>query len=253
MKGCLLFFIIMLAAGSIRAQTIVTDRPDQTESSSTVPRRSMQIESGVLLGFTGDNLFSVKQLLIPTTLLRFGLTKSIELRVFNQFERINNQINDKETKGFSDLEIGAKINLLSRADINTEIAIISHVVLPTGAAGLTLNSVGARNTLSVSHQLSKNTAIGYNFGYNHSGAGKGELTYTLAVGTGITEKLSVFFEPYGSLNAFYHKVNINAGLTYLLKDNFQLDFSLGTGVNHPMNFASAGFSWLMHNKPDNKN
>ncbi len=242
-----------MATGTAIAQPIVTDRPDQTESSSTVPRGSMQIESGVLLGFTGDNLFSVKQLLMPTTLLRFGLTEGIELRVFNQFERIKNQINDKEVEGFSDLEIGVKINLLSRDDIPTEIAFISHVVLPTGAAGLTLSSVGTLNKLSVSHQLSKNTAIGYNLGYNYFGAGKGEFNYTLAVGTGITEKLSFFLEPYGSLNAFYHKLNVNAGLTYLLKDNFQLDFSLGTGVNHTMNFVSAGCSWLIHAKPNNKN
>ena len=28
-----------------------------------------------------------------------------------------------------------------------------------------------------------------------------------------------------------------------VKDNFQLDFSFGTGLNYTMNYLSAGFSW----------
>ena len=43
------FFIAMfLLNTAIMAQTIVTDRPDQTESSSTVPLGSLQIEGGFL-------------------------------------------------------------------------------------------------------------------------------------------------------------------------------------------------------------
>jgi len=29
----------------------------------------------------------------------------------------------------------------------------------------------------------------------------------------------------------------------LVKDNLQLDFSFGTGINHTMNYISLGFSW----------
>ena len=43
---------------TISAQTIITDRPDQTESSSTVEQGSLQIESGILLGSTEDVFFS---------------------------------------------------------------------------------------------------------------------------------------------------------------------------------------------------
>ena len=59
-----------------------------------------------------------------------------------------------------------------------------------------------------------------------------DLTYSLALGFGINEKASVYPEPYGDLTEFeYHIAYIDAGVTYLIKDNLQLDFSFGTGIN----------------------
>ena len=46
MKKCLLVSW-MLIASPLSAQQIITDRPDQTESASTVPRGSLQIEGGI--------------------------------------------------------------------------------------------------------------------------------------------------------------------------------------------------------------
>ena len=44
------FFLLLLISNLTQAQeTIQTDRPDQTEASSTVSKGSLQIESGILL------------------------------------------------------------------------------------------------------------------------------------------------------------------------------------------------------------
>ena len=40
--------------------------------------------------------------------------------------------------------------------------------------------------------------------------------------------------------------NINAGITYLIKNNLQLDYSFGTGINHKYNFMSIGCSILIN-------
>ena len=53
----------------IIAQEIVTDRPDQTESSTTIPNKSFQIE----MGFGSGNYNSERLSLLPTTLFRYGL------------------------------------------------------------------------------------------------------------------------------------------------------------------------------------
>ncbi len=228
---------------SIEAQTIVTDRPDQTESSSTIPKGSFQIEIGVLIGSSKGNGVSERQLLAPSTLLRYGLTKGIEIRFVNQFESIKNKITSEKGNGVSDLEIGTKIQLLKKENVNTEIAFLSHLILPTGSETFTNDRLGSINKLSISHTINEALGIGYNIGYDYFGVGKGDFTYSLAFGFSITDKIGFYAEPYGSVVEFdTHKVNFDTGLTYFIKDNFQLDASFGTGISHTMTYFSVGMS-----------
>lgn len=68
------FFVIVLFGinYTITAQKIITDRPDQTESSSTIPKGSLQIESGMLLGFAENDNISLRTIIAPSTLFRYG-------------------------------------------------------------------------------------------------------------------------------------------------------------------------------------
>jgi hypothetical protein len=55
--------------------------------------------------------------------------------------------------------------------------------------------------------------------------------------------VAVFIEPYGDFVEFNELMaNLDAGITYLVNPDLQLDFSFGTGINHTMNFISAGIS-----------
>lgn len=239
----ILLVVLMLVNYSISAQEIITDRPDQTESSSTIPKGSLQIESGLLFGFSSKDLISEREFLGPTTLFRLALSKGIEIRVVNQFESKNDTITGK-VNGISDLEFGAKIQLLRKENIKIEIAFLSHLVIPTGSKELTNDKFGTVNKLAISHGLGESAGIGYNLGYNYFGSGNGDLTYSLVLGIGITDKMAIYLEPYGEIAEFENHIsNMDAGITYLIKDNFQLDFSFGTGINHTMNYMSIGFSW----------
>ena len=84
-KKLILAILVIIIGGEIDAQ-IITDRPDQTESSSTIAQGSLQIESGVFMGNEGNESFSTRQTFLPTNLFRYGLTNGIELRILNQFE-----------------------------------------------------------------------------------------------------------------------------------------------------------------------
>lgn len=141
MKNVKLILSLIFIIGSLAAsaQGIITDRPDQTESSSTVALGSFQIESGLLYRISEYD----RQILAPTTLFRYGLTKGIEIRVTNQFESMKNYISfDKEVDyektdlyswGLNDIEVGAKIQLFKKEDVNTEVAFLTHLVIPTGS------------------------------------------------------------------------------------------------------------------------
>lgn len=233
--------ILVLSIGQIEAQ-IITDRPDQTESSSTVGSGNLQIESGFLIGFEGDDQFSTRQILAPTTLLRYGITEGIELRLLNQFETI--KLQDQLAQGISDIEIGTKIQIFKRDDAKSEIAFISHLLIPTGTKELTGGHFGTINKLAVSHELTENMSLGYNFGYNYLGAGKGDLTYSLVLGIGVNEKVGIYAEPFGEVVDLVDFIlNCDAGITYLANDNLQFDFSFGTGINQRMNYISVGCCW----------
>lgn len=238
--------ILVLSVAELKAQ-IVTDRPDQTESSSTVGGGNLQIESGILVGFAGEGNASARQVLAPTTLFRYGITKGIELRFVNQFETQKTPLQDKSTQGISDLEIGTKIQLFQKEDVNTEIAFLSHLILPIGATAFTNEKFGVINKLSIAHDLSENMALGYNIGYNYFGTGKGDLTYSVALGVGVNDKVGIYVEPYGDLVEFKDLVvNFDAGFTYLVNPDLQLDFSFGTSATEQMNYVSAGVSWWIH-------
>lgn len=245
MRKIILFtaLIVAMTGTALNAQ-IVTDRPDQTESSSTVPGGALQLETGVLVSYDGNSHISTRQILLPTTLLRYGITNGVELRVVNQLESI--KFNNEKYQGISDLEVGTKIQIIKNEERNIEVAFLTHLIIPTGATELSGGKYGTSNKISVSHALNDNVGVGYNVGYNYFGVGSGDLTYSLVFGIGVNEKVSVYVEPYGEITDFTEFVSyIDAGFTYLVKENFQLDFSFGSGINKRMNFVSTGFSWLI--------
>lgn len=245
MRSKIIITIIgLLSAVQLQAQ-IITDRPDQTESSSTVGNGNLQIETGFLIAFEGEAERSDRQILAPTSLFRYGITENVEIRFLSQFEARRN--GNTHIHGISDLEIGTKIQIFKREDKNTEIAFLSHLILPTGTAELSDDEFGTINKLSVSHAANDRVGIGYNLGYDYFGTGKGNLTYSLAIGVGVNDKVGIYVEPYGEFTDFTEYIsNFDAGMTYLANENLQFDFSFGTGINQRMNYLSLGFSWLMN-------
>lgn len=224
---------------------IITDRPDQTESSNVVPLGSLQIESGLLLSFEDGEIESQRDFFAPTTLFRYGITKPFELRLLTEYQ--SQSINGNSFDGFSDIQIGTKIQIFQKEDVNTEIAFLSHLITPTGTNELTINEFGTINKLSISHSLNERTGIGYNIGYDDifSDDVDGDLTFSLALGTSINDKIGVYIEPFGAITSFNDFfLNADAGFTYLPKDNLQLDASFGTGINNQNNYSSIGLSWI---------
>ena len=160
MKNHIFLILIFFILTNSFSQTITTDRPDQTESSSTVIAGSLQIESGVLV--IENNTHRFKNIYLPTTLFRLGLTNKIELRILNQFEY--RKYTKQSINGFTNLECGVKIQLLKKEDKVTELAFLSHIVLPTASKLFNENKFTVINKLCVSHKSNSNISFGYNIG-----------------------------------------------------------------------------------------
>lgn len=238
--------ICCLIYGDYYAQ-IITDRPSNTESSTTVGNGDLQIESGFLIQFQEEEAESVTQIVAPINSFRFGLTKGIELRVIGQFE--SQKTNELSVQGISDMQLGTKIQILKKEGCGTKVAFLSHLIIPTGSKDLTNQLFGTINKIIVSHALSNTLGLAYNVGYKYVGKGDGDLLYTLILGLRVNEKTSLFVEPYGQVSNLEEiELNFDVGLAYLIQDNLQFDFYFGSGVSHRMNFMSVGLSWLLPHK-----
>ena len=231
----------LLLISKVFSQEIVTDRPDQTESSITVGKNNFQIESGALYLKSDDS----NSFFGPSTLLRYGITNGIELRFVSHYEytKIGLDGSDIKYSGFNDLEFGTKIQFLRKEDLNTEIAFLSHVIIPTAKENLASNHIGVVNKLSISHAISDKIGLGYNIGYDYVGR-QSSLTYSLALGFQLSNSLGFYIEPYGEWGeSNNYESNFDVGFYYLVNDNFQLDASYGVGLNNDLQYLSVGFSW----------
>lgn len=241
----LCFLIVVRFPANIYSQDgIISDRPGQSDGSSIVPKLSLQIESGMLLQFYEETNYFEKQIGFPTNLFRYGLTENFELRFANQYQITRDQISGSEITGISDLELGFKFRFINDTNINTELAILSHLLIPSGSKELTNGKYGSINNIAISHELSDRMSLGYNLGYNYFGYGDGDLTYSISIGNVINEKAGLYIEYYGEYSEFKHNIySFDAGITYRISKVFQVDFSSGTGINNTMNFISCGFAW----------
>lgn len=230
-----------------------TDRPDQTESSSVVTPGTVQIETGVVFeqDSEGEGASKVKTTVLsyPTTLVRIGLLKSMELRLVGSLASQTvkpEQGEEISASGVSEVEIGTKLYIAEEDGILPEIALNLHMALPIGDDAFRIPSAAPHFRFLFSHTLSDMFGIGYNIGGEWDGATPaGSLVYTLSLAAGLTDELGCFAEVFGSKPS-EQDVNMafDAGVTYLLSPNFQLDASFGVPLTDdaPVTFVSAGVS-----------
>ena len=74
------------------------------------------------------------------------------------------------------------------------------------------------------------------------------MIYTLTTGLAISKRLGLFAEVYGATpqrSSEELELYADAGLTYLIGNNFLLDVSASQGItdNAPLSYVSAGFSY----------
>lgn len=259
MKHILILVFITFALTAIAQDTIpdlITDRPDLTESSSVVPLFALQIETGFVVENYKTNFIVQKSFAYNTTLLRYGLLENLELRL--GMEYLGNKVLTKNTdsnntfSGLGPVYAGFKVKITEEDGWKPEIAFLGGLVLPFTADDYFKPDYTAANIrFSLSHSLSDKLSIGYNLGVEWDGeTAIPEYFYTISLGIELTDILGMFVEGYGMLTEEGKSENlIDAGFTYLVFPNFQLDFSGGLGLSESAvdNFLSFGLTYRFPN------
>ncbi len=240
----LLILITIFPIVNLNSQSIITDRPDQTESATTVPIGSFQIETGFSLEYIKSDGMHYQNWYGPSNLFRIGLTDFIELRVVTNLVNLKYIGKGYSTTGISDLEVGGKVNIYTSTNGKFILGFLSHLIIPTGSYDLTNTKYGTINKFALSYSLSDKVGLACNLGYDYFGYENGNLVYTFVAGYSITDKLGLYAEVYGDVDNFKDNYSsFDGGFTYLIRNNLQYDFSFGTGINHRMNYVSTGISW----------
>lgn len=261
----ILITVLLLLTISISSQenefgTIVTDRPDATEASSTVGKGILQFETGGLYESFEENNIKSENFTYNTMLIRYGVLDNLELRLGWDFVEgvttVNGNKLDNVMSGLSPLLLGMKIDIAEENGPMPEIAFIGHV-FPVFSASTDYRPeyTGVDFRLSLSHTLSENSSLGYNIGAQWGDdSPEAAAIYTLAYGYSLTEKFGMYAEVYGDLSEDSSANHYwDAGMTYLVCDDLQLDAYIGTSITDGQDLLlGLGLSYRIKNTRNKK-
>jgi hypothetical protein len=250
----LTFCCLIVSAAFGQKPEIVTDRPDQTEAPSLVPKGGLQIETGFIYEQDDNENVHNRNITYNTTLVKYGVNQNFELRLISEYlgERtlLDKEILSDE-KGISPMALGVKIRLADERGIWPQASLIGHINVRTGSRAFTPKYTAADFRFTFAHTLSDKFSLSYNAGAEWSGdeeSPEAIFLYTASVGYIVTSKVGAFIETYSFFPEGEKADNrLDAGLTYKFSPVVQWDISGGIGLskNAPDTFISTGISARM--------
>ena len=232
--------------------TIIGERPGFTNPPQVVPLKSLQIESGFNYEYDKIKETGIKtdNYLYPTTLLRYGLMKNLELRLQFDIAGQTTTLPDGSKASLSGLNpiiIGTKIYICKQNKLRPESALVFSLTLPyIGKQEFSPQYPAPGVALYFMNTLNSKSNIGYNFGMQWSGNDANPTSYvSICPAYNITSKLGTFVEVY----SFFTKGQIpdirsSLGFNYIPIPNLQFDVYGGPGIAGTVTnyFISAGIS-----------
>jgi hypothetical protein len=230
-------------------EPLVTDRPDFTESTETVPQGMRQLEAGTTFG----NQLAEESASLGESLLRIGTSAHTELRVaLNSYAY--SRSGGQTVQGFEDVTLGTKIKLMSGGgdgSLKPALAVIVGSTIPTGGPRVTAGRFQPEVKFGLAWDLTSRVAFSSNLNYAHitdETGTHGEYAATGSLGVGLTEHVASYaeyytFQPVGTWLPSTHY--FNGGLTFGFTDNLQLDVRSGLGLHRiagPDYFLGLGIS-----------
>ncbi|MBD3221297.1 hypothetical protein GF314_08630 [bacterium] len=220
-----------LPATHAPAQDLVGDRPDFTESALAVPAGGWQIEAGATIT-TLDALDTTE---IGEVLVRHGLKPGTELRLvlpsFVDVSHDGDQIDD--VSGLGNAAIGLKQELARGDGSRPQVAMVGHVTLPVGDEDVASDDTAVDLALALEWELSPRVGLGMNVGGEAVFADDTETRQwaSAALGLDLGAGFGAFVEGYTFTDGFDDFSSyVDAGLTYLIAPDWQVDARVGQGL-----------------------
>lgn len=229
-----------------------TDRPDFTESATTVGRGIRQLEMGYTYAYDDEGGVSSVGHSYPEALFRFSaFAEWLEFRVAYNYGSLREGGNPT-VAGSEDLYLGAKVWLAPQCGILPSVVIMPQMTVPTGSQAFTadkvLPGVNLLYAWDISEFLSMAGSTQVNAAVDDTGSDYAEFAQSWTIGYGLSEKVGAFTEWYvlvpSGADTARTEHYLDAGFTYLVSDDLQLDIRIGKGVSGAATdyFAGSGLS-----------
>ena len=232
----ILIFIAFVFTLSVFGQ-IITDRPTQSFSPYVQSPNTVNIETGLIYDKVRNGVN--QHITNFNTVLRYGLLKWMEARMGTNFLRSNDL--GTITGEWSPLTFGSKIHINDQKNNHfPQTSILANYTLPKD---ITESITDIRFLFQ--ENISNTATLAFNIGGVRQKNQQIFGVYSLMLGLSLTNDLGLFLELYGQFAKDLTKPqSFNIGSTYLLSNSFQLDASVGNGLNHLANdyFLSCGAS-----------
>lgn len=253
MKTIILSLSLLFTSSLLFGQ-ISTDRPDQCDGGTVIPKGTVQIEVGYAFAQSqylnseigGGMDFKSTTHTLANPLVRIGLHEAFELRLLsalncNKIENLSNNEVVSESSGWTSPMLGTKIQLYENSNGNTALALLGHIALDDGLFGD--GDLSHNTRLALSQGI--NDILGFGLNVGTDGTGDQTSLFTSAVlGISSNTPLSGFIEVFASTPMGEEDAEFapwfDAGLIYLVNDQFQLDFSFGLDA-----FVENGSDWFV--------
>lgn len=213
--------------------SIVTDRPDFTEASTTVLLGVTQLEVGYTYAKSND-LHSHSW---GEPLIRHGLLANwFELRFA---AAPISEFGSHSSHGMEDLYFGAKVALTLQDGMLPEMAIVPQMTVPTGSSAFSAERVLPGTNLLYGWDINDKYSLGgstqYNRAVNDSLLPYDEWAQSLTVGRSITDRVGSYYEWFAFFPDDAHSVPpehyLDGGLTFQMTDDIQFDIRGGKGLS----------------------
>jgi hypothetical protein len=216
---------------------IVTDRPDFTEGTATVPVGMAQLENG----YTATREADVRGQTIGEGLLRIAVAERAEIRLgVNSYA--TTKAGPTRAAGFEDPSVGFKLRLVApdaaRSRLVPELSLLGVTTLPSRRGPFRESTVQPEAKLAAGWEVSERVGLSSNLGFGSATESRrrfSQLSASGSLGYAVSARVGAFAEYYGLTAgpgaglAHY----FDGGVTYLLTPNLQVDARGGAGANGP--------------------
>jgi len=221
------------------------------------------LEAGYTFTYDREHDDRTRDHTAPEFLLRIGVVDDVELRLGwqgyswteNQFEtrtRAGRRVTGEDwTDGAHDLSVGFKLKLLEQDGLVPHFGILASMNIPVGSDVVSSGDVEPGAILLWAYDLTDEVALAGNVGFaslNDAGERFFQTSASISLAVALTERLGGYVEYFGLYpNAEDSDAahSLNVGFTFLINNNFQIDWRIGGGLNEEADdfFTGVGFAW----------